>query len=124
MPKPLVSRKKAQSLSSALVLIGLAIISYLDAWWPGIMIVIGIPLALRQFLLGKYQDMFLSLGVFVGFFLMAQFDISWRVLVPVLLTMAALYILCKEWVEGSTLSEAEKEEDRNIEIEEETKHPR
>ena len=79
------------------------------------MIVIGVPLSLKQFLMGRYHDAAISLFVFVGFFIIAQFNISWRILIPILFIMAAIYILCKEWVSSST---GEDEED-TIDIDEE-----
>lgn len=118
MAHPLSSKKRAKAITSALFLIGLAIIMYLDAWWPGIMAVIGVPLALKQFLEGRYHDTLLTLFVFVGFFVVAQFNISWKILIPILFVMAAVYILCKEWVESKLQSEEEKEEDLNKELEE------
>jgi len=121
MAHPLISKKRAKAITSALFLIGIAIVMYLDAWWPGIMAVIGIPLALKQFLEGRYHDTLLTLIVFVGFFIIAQFNISWKILLPILFVMAAVYILCKEWVEGKLVTEEEREEDLNKEIEEEDK---
>lgn len=122
--QPLVSKKRARALSTALFLVGFAILLYLDKWWPGIMLVIGVPLALKQFLQGRVSDTLFSLIVFVGFFVVAQFDISWKILIPILFIMAAVYIVCKEWVEGSEEDEAEAEEDINIEIEEDTIDPK
>ena len=121
MAHPLISKKRSKAICSALFLIGIAVIMYLDAWWPGIMAVIGIPLALKQFFEGRVQDVFLTLAVFVGFFIVAQFNISWKILLPILFIMAAIYILCREWVEGNLVSEEEREEDLNKEIEEKDK---
>ena len=121
MAHPLTSKKRAKAISSALFLIGIAVVMFLDAWWPGIMVVIGVPLALKQFLEGRYHDTLLTLLVFVGFFIIAQFNISWKILLPILFIMAAVYILCKEWVEEKLISEDEREEDLNKEFEEEDK---
>jgi hypothetical protein len=82
------------------------------------MLAIGIPLALRQYLLGKTYDMLISLLVFVGTFVTVEFDISWRVFLPILFTLGAIYILFRELFESSTHSEAEDEEDLNHQIEE------
>ncbi|HEX2583006.1 MAG TPA: hypothetical protein VHL30_02705 [Chlamydiales bacterium] len=121
MAHPLTSRKKAQSFYTALFLLGIAILIYTDAWWPGIMLVIGIPLALRQYLLGRRYDMMISLLVFVGTFVTVQYDISWRIFLPVLFTLGAIYVLVRELSESSTQAEAEDEEDLNHEIEEKKK---
>ena len=113
MARPLIHPKRAQALSSALILIGLATLFFFDDWWPAIMLTIGLPVALRQFLLGRVSDGVISLFVFVGFFIIARFDISWKILMPIFFTMAAVYVLCKEWVSSSTsemLSEEENQE--------------
>lgn len=118
MAKALISKKRAKTISVALFLIGLAIVSYLAAWWPGIMLAVGIPLALRQYLLGRHYDMGISLFVFVGVFVTVQFNISWEILLPVLFAIGGIYILCREFLESKEPL-AEEEEDINHEIEEE-----
>ena len=118
MHPPLVSKRRAQAIFTALFFIGLAIISYMDIWWPGIMLAVGIPLALRQYLLGRLYDMGITLLVFVGAFVTAQFDISWKVLLPFLFAVGAFYVFMKEFVYPGEEPEDEKEEDLNHEIEE------
>lgn len=113
MARPLIARNKAKALSSALFLVGLAILFFVDSWWPGIMLAIGVPLALKQFLNGRYHDAAISLFVFVGFFIIASFKISWKILIPILFIMAAVYIVCKEWVTTST---GEEENENTIDI--------
>lgn len=108
MAKPLIAINRAQALSSALFLIGVALLFFLQNWWPAIMLVIGIPLSLRQLLLGRKADAAISFCVFVGFFIIAQFDISWKILIPILFVMAALYVLCKEWVKEEIGEDVEK----------------
>lgn len=116
--RPLVSKRRAQALFTALFFIGLAVVSFLDAWWPGIMLAVGIPLALRQYLLGRVYDTGITLLVFVGTFVTAQFDISWKILLPFLFSMGAFYILIKEFISPGETPEDEKEEDLNHELEE------
>ena len=115
---PYTSRKKAHALSTAIFLIGLAALIFTDLWWPGIMLVIGLPLALRQYLLGRTYDMIITLLVFVGTFITVQFDISWRVFLPILFSLGAIYILFREFFGPDETTEEEKEEDFNHEIEE------
>ncbi len=121
MSHPITSRKKAQALSTALFLFGLALLLLSDLWWPGIMLAVGLPLALRQYLLGRNYDMIVTLLVFVGTFVTVQFDISWRIFLPVLFTLGALYILFREFIAPEEITEEEKEEDLNCEIDEEKK---
>jgi predicted membrane protein len=115
----MVSKKRAKALSVALFLIGLAIIFYLKSFWPAIMLVVGVPLALRQYLLGRSYDMCVSLFVFIGVFVTVQFDISWEILLPVLFAVGGIYILFREFLESKEEPLEEEEEDINQEIEEE-----
>lgn len=121
MAHPKTSQKRAKSISAAFFLIGLAIVSYMQSWWPGIMLVVGIPLAIRQYLLGRHYDMLLTLFVFVGFFITAGFDISWEILLPVLFLTAGVYILVRELCNPYSTTEPEDEESLAREIDESSK---
>lgn len=118
MHHPITSRKKARALSGALFLLGLAALIFADAWWPSVMLIVGLPLALRQFLLGRTYDMMISLLVFVGTFITVQFDIAWQIFLPILFTLGAIYILFREFFGPDETTEAEKEEEQNHEFEE------
>jgi hypothetical protein len=119
MAQPLMSHKRAKALTLSLFLLGLAIVSFLNRWWPGIMLVFGIPLSLQQYLMGRLYDMCVSLLVFVGAFITIQFDISFELLLPVLFTLGAIYVFFREFLEDRTPLEDEREEDLNLQIEEE-----
>ena len=118
---PITSKKKAQALSTALFFIGLATLIFVDSWWPGIMLIVGLPLALRQYLLGRLYDTLMTLLVFIGTFVTVQFDISWKIFLPILFTLGALYILFREFFGPDDTTEEEKEELLNHEIEEDKK---
>lgn len=120
MVKTLASKKRAKILAFVLFIIALVIVTYLNAWWPGIMLAVGIPLAFRQYLLGRHYDMGITLFVFVGVFITVQFDISWEILLPILFTLGGIYILFREYLESKTATEEEEEESLNEEIEEQT----
>ncbi len=117
----LVSKKRAQALSCSLVLLGLATLVFTGEWWPGLMLVIGLPLALRQYLLGRKYDMLVSLLIFVGTFIFVEFDIPWKIFLPTIFVVGAIYILCREFIESRAETEDEVEEDLNHEIEESSK---
>ncbi|NGX52084.1 MAG: hypothetical protein KR126chlam5_00377 [Candidatus Anoxychlamydiales bacterium] len=119
MAQPIMSKRKAQSLSFALFLIGLAIITYFKYWWPGLMLTVGLPIALKQYLVGKRFDMIISLIVFLGAFITVQFDIKWEVVLPVLFTIGGLYVFFREFFGPKDITEADIEENQNKEIEEE-----
>jgi hypothetical protein len=118
---PIMSKRKAQAYSTALFLAGLAALIITDDWWPGIMLAIGLPIALRQYLLGRTYDMMISLLVFVGTFVTVQYDISWRIFLPILFTLGALYILFREFFGPDETTEEEREEELEREIEEKEK---
>lgn len=118
MAKPLIAKNKVEALSTALFLIGLATLFFIESWWPGIMLVVGLPLALKQFLQRRIHDALLTLFVFVGFFTIAQFNISWKILIPILFIMGAVYILCKEWVKSETGEDEENMSSINDESQE------
>ena len=118
---PITSKKKADALSTSLFLLGLATLIFTQAWWPGIMLIVGLPLALRQYLLGRTYDTLVTLLVFIGTFVTVQFDISWRIFLPILFTLGAIYIFFKEFFGPDETDEEEKEELLNHEIEEEKK---
>ena len=120
MAHPKASRKKSATISFAVFLVILAIITLSDYWWPGIMLLIGIPLAIKQFFNGRKHDMIVTLFVFLGVFVTIQFQIPWKYLLPVIFTVGGIYILFKEFfIEANT--ESEKEEILNKEIEDEKK---
>lgn len=118
MAHPVTSWKKAHIFSFLLFLAGLTILTLTKVWWPGIALVIGIPLALRQYLMGRRYDMAISLIVFIGIFITVQFNIQWVIILPILFTLGGIYIFFREFFAGK-VSEAEEEEELNIEIKEE-----
>ncbi len=118
---PITSKKKAQVISTALFLLGLATLIFTENWWPGIMLIVGLPLAVRQFLVGRTYDTLVTLLVFVGTFVTVEYDISWKIFLPILFTLGAIYILFREFMGPGEETEEEKEEELNCEIEEDQK---
>lgn len=104
----------------ALFFIGLAIISFTDTWWPGILLAVGIPIALRQTLLGRLYDAFITLIIFAGIFVAFTFSIRKDLLLPIIFLISALFIIVREFSESYQHVEEEDEEDLNHEFEE---HP-
>ncbi|MCI0382460.1 MAG: hypothetical protein L0207_05375 [Chlamydiae bacterium] len=108
MAKPLTTKKRAKRISLAIFLIGIAILTYSGKWWPGLMLAIGIPIAARQYLLGRHYDVGITLFVFLGVFITVQFNISWKILLPVLFTIGGIYIFFREYIESRVESEEEE----------------
>ena len=118
MSKPFVSLPKATQISTGLLLLGLAIIAYFDAWWPQIMLVIGVSLAVRQILVKKIYDGILSLVIFGGIFATLFYHLPY---LPVIFVIAGLYLLFKAASSRGPETEEEEEEETAKEMEEKDK---
>ena len=116
--KQITSLKRAKALSLSLFLVGLAICSFTQSWWPTIMLVAGVPLALKQVLLGRPQDALLSLVVFVGVYMSYQYEINWDMLLPILFLVAAIFVIYREFWTTRYPPLDEEDEDINTELEE------
>ncbi len=93
---PPLPQKKARAYSLAFMLLILAIITYWNVWWPGVLLAIGLPSALKQGLMKKYADMSVSLIVFVGSFIAVQFGMGGKIIAAILLFSGSLYVFIKE----------------------------
>ena len=92
-----MSKILSKLLALIAFLLCIAALAYFKAWWPGILLAIGIPLALWQILQGRHFDMLVTLFVTIGAFLSIKFKIRWEVLVPGLLATGGIYIFLREY---------------------------
>ncbi len=113
MAKPVLLRKRAKIVALIIFLLSLAILTFTKAWWPGIMLAVGLPLAILQYLQGRIYDMAISLFVFVGAWVTVQFNIQWEIILPVLFTIGGIYIFFREWLQSRSAKEEEFEEDQD-----------
>lgn len=113
---PLVSRQRASATFNGILFIGLGILFWTNGWWPGILLVIGSALVVRQSLRGRIYDAILSAAIFGGLFLSALFNWEFSFLIPVLFTSAGLYLLFTEWWMKHDRVGEEKVEDMTQEI--------
>ena len=116
MAHPQASRRKVHIICSLMFISAVIIMAFTGLWWPGSLLAIGIPLALRQYLLGRYYDTAVSLVVFIGGFISIKYDILWEIILPTAFILGAIYILFREFTYSP--KESEDEEDKNEEIEE------
>jgi hypothetical protein len=121
MAKPKESRRKIQITCFILFCIGMIPLIIFRSWWPGIALTFGFPIALREYLLGKKYDSLLTLAIFSGIFVTVQFDIAWNLLLPVLFTIAAVYIFFRDFFGVEPITEEEEELEINEELQEEKK---
>jgi predicted membrane protein len=97
MAKSILSKRKADAISNGAFFIGLGILLFTNAWWPGILIVLWIALVLRQYLTGRNYDAVLSTIILVGLFLISYVKIDWSVLIPVLFVIGGIYLIFREY---------------------------
>ena len=119
MAHSIMSKKKAHALATIVFFLGLAILALTKTWWPPILLVVGVPIALKQYLLGRRYDMSMTLLVFLGAYITIEFNLHLDIVLPVLFTIGAIHIFIREFW-GRKESEVEKEENFNKEIEEES----
>lgn len=112
MAKPVLKRKRTKVAALIIFLLGLIILTFTGGWWPGIMLVVGLPLAILQYLQGRLYDMGITLFVFVGAFVTVQFNIKWEVFLPILFAIGGIYIFFREWLYSRSAEEEEFEENK------------
>ena len=118
MSKHIISERRASNLTGGIFLICLAFLAITNTWWPGILIAIGLTAALRQFFRGKYYDMAISIIIFCGLFTLFILKIKIAVILPVLLAVAGIYIILREFMQPDDPTEEEIEDNIELEIEE------
>lgn len=97
MSIPLTTHKRADAISLGVMIIGFGVLFYLTAWWPGVLLVIGSSLVMRQYLRGRHYDIAITTLVFGGLFLYFYFDVDWAVVMPVLFVVGGIYLVFREY---------------------------
>lgn len=110
------SKRRAAAISTSLMLILLAFNSFSGLWWPYIFLTIGLPLICRQFLQGRTYDSVVSAVIFIGLFVVNNYDIDWSIILPVAFLFCAILILFREFINPFAAKEPEMERDQSIEI--------
>lgn len=97
MSQPIMSKKKADTISNGAFLIALGVLFYANYWWPGILLAIWISIGLRQFLTGRIYDLCISTAILIGLFVITVSNFEWAVLLPVLFIVGGIYIIFREY---------------------------
>ena len=116
-----LTKRKALILSFMLFIVGIAILAFAEYWWPGLLLAIGVPIAVQQYLMGRNYDVGVTLFVFLGAFITIQFNIPWQhYLLPVLFVTGGIYVFFREFfIEEEGFTEEEEEDEQLLEMEEE-----
>jgi hypothetical protein len=116
MAVPIVTHRKADNISLGVLLIGLGVLSFLNSWWPGILVVIGLSMIVRQYLRGRFYDIFLSALIFGGLFVVAFFGYMRDYIIPVCLTIGGIYLIFREYMIPKVRIGDERVEDAGEEV--------
>ena len=108
---PRISYGRATYWSFLLFLISIGCVALTRAWWPGVILIVGIPLAVRQFLVARYRDAIMTAVVFAGSYITIVYDIDWELFLPALFVLGAFYLFFNELTLYTTETEKEVEED-------------
>lgn len=121
MPFPQVSKRQAYAISNGVFFILLGILFYTDAWWPGILIAVGIMLTIRQYLTQRTVDLLITLVILAIIVLISITGIAFSVLLPLLFILGGLYIIFREYffIERTRLETSEKPLKRDFEDDDE-----
>ncbi len=104
MARPLMGKKLAHILAFILFAIGVAILTHYKIWWPALILVLGLPVALKHYLLGEFFETFLALFIFFGLYITFKFQFKPDILLPVFVTLGGIYIFFKEFFPGKKTS--------------------
>ncbi len=112
------SARKSNNFSVGVFFIGIGILAYTNFWWPGILLVLAVALAIRQGMRGRIYDSVISFIIFAGLFVYEYIDAQSRYFLPVLFVTAGIYLIFREYICPRRCTEIEREEDLQHEMEE------
>jgi hypothetical protein len=122
MAIPIATHQRAVSVSGGVLLISLGILFYTNYWWPGILLALMATVGIKEILRGRYYDVVLSTAILGGLFLFFFFNSDWAVAVPVLFTIAGIWIIFREFFITQPRTGEEAVEDASHEVAEEEEH--
>lgn len=124
MAQMLMSKKKADAISNGVFLIGLGILIYSEAWWPGILVALWATLAVRQYFTGRIYDLFLTTIFLWGLFVVVLLKLNWAVIIPVLLILGGIHLIFREYCVAEGIEDEDVIEETEKEIEDEQPKPK
>ncbi len=122
MSKPISTHRHANSISAGVFLISLGILFYMNAWWPGILLALLVSIGIKDYLRGRLYDLVLTTIVLGGLFVFFYFNAEWSVTVPVLFTIAGIWIIFRELFVRKPRMGEEEVEDVSHEVSEDEKN--
>lgn len=93
-----MKRSKADAMGNGVFLVFLGVLFYFNWWWPGMLVAIWASLATRQLVTGRTQDFLVTSILLLSLFLVAFFNLSWHLFMPILFVLAGGYIIFREFL--------------------------
>lgn len=106
-----VGKEKINCLAAGLFIIGMALMAYLQysQLWVGIIVVTGITIVVRQFLLGEIVDMVAAIVFFLATFIVAFWDLNPNRVVPIILGIGGIYYIVSQITQYSRFKKSRVE---------------
>jgi hypothetical protein len=93
---PILSTRKADTISTGVFLILLGFIFYTGQWWPGILFALGFSFALRQFLTNRLMTLLITVILIGILALMTWAGQAFSIIFPLLFIIVGLILIAKE----------------------------
>jgi len=120
MSSMIFSKRKADGISNGIFLIGIGILLFTGVWWPGILLVLWVTLAVRQTLTHRWYDLLISSILLLGLVAISLINFEWSVIIPILLILGGIYIIFHEYCVAEGIDEEDPIEETSREIEDES----
>jgi len=117
------SKRRANTISNGVLLIGLGILFVTNYWWPGILLVVGASVGFRQYLRARFLDLLWTAVIFGGLFIVFFLDgnVGWDMVLAVAFMIGGVYLIFREYFLPKPEFGDELAEDVSVEVSEEEK---
>ncbi len=92
-----LQKRKAEAIANGVFLMCLGVLLYTNDWWPWILLALCANLVIRQVLTGRQFDMWVSIGILGGLFVISYFNITFAYLIPAIFIIGGAYLILREY---------------------------
>ena len=91
-----LTEEQADRVATGVFLVGLGVLYYLNAWWPGILLVVLAAMLSRYYFLGRIGEIVFASIAIVALFSISYFDIAGQYIIPLILILLGGALIYKE----------------------------
>ncbi|MCB1213143.1 MAG: hypothetical protein KDK40_02485 [Chlamydiia bacterium] len=88
-------KKRADGLSLGVLLVGLGVLAFTGAWWPWVMLLVGITMGLRHYVRGRTFEGIVSALTFIGIFCLIYFGWFDQIVLPIVLVALGMWVIIR-----------------------------